>query len=92
MKLDLGTYATKEAIVALISAPAAFGVDLFTLLSVHRLENGQYVVLHSDGMNTIIKETTHTSPEEAADAFLKMRADLQLGFDYEVEDPPNEKA
>ena len=69
----------KRAILAVITGPEGFAVDLFGgSLTICRLEDGQYsVTLESS-------ETLFAKAEDAIDHFLSVRKEYEFGYDYEA--------
>lgn len=65
----------------IITHPAGFGVELFMLLMVTRLENGMYSVSSED------EEELFDDPRDAAIRFLEWRDEIKLGFDFERPGP-----
>ena len=74
-----------SAIEALISSNAGYGVDLFAILQVHRLEDETYAILETDPLTNEEHERVFETAKEAARAFVERRQIRQLGFDYERE-------
>lgn len=74
-----------SAIEALISSNAGFGVDLFAILQVHRLEDGTYAMLETDPLTNEEHERLFETANNAAQAFVERRHTRQLAFDYERE-------
>jgi hypothetical protein len=78
----------KAAILTVITAPPGFAVDLFGgLLSVYRQEDGKYTVMLAPTSPLpaaiMLPERIYDDPALAVDEFLKLRDQLQLGYDYE---------
>jgi hypothetical protein len=70
----------EECIIALITSPCGFVVEIFGL-SIYRLENGDFQVCNGDSWN----EDTKDFPDvkEAVSYFLQLREKTQRGFDFE---------
>jgi len=64
---------------------AGFGVDLFSILQVHRLEDGTFALLETDPLTEQEHERIFTTAADAARAFVDRRRVRQLGFDCERE-------
>jgi len=71
-------------ICSVISASEGYAVSFGAILFVYRLENGQYAVDYEDGQQLFAE------PEAAVAAFLKIRHEHQVGFDYETSPVTNE--
>ena len=76
----------KQMIVAIITHPAGYDVDLFSMFCVRPTEDGKFCVTYQptglpDPRNW---EKCFDRPDEAVDYFLKMRQQLQLGIDIET--------
>ncbi len=69
-----------DIILATITHPAAYAIDLFAMLDICRMEDGRYAVTE-EWQNG---QWLFDDPRLAVEFFLKKRAELQLGFDYEI--------
>lgn len=78
--------ASDAALIAeIISRPAAYGVDLFGMLSVEPLESGIWAVrVWNPALGTLIEESVFDTPIAAAERFVEMRREKKLGFDHET--------
>ena len=72
----------RQSIYDVITADPGFEINLFDMLYVYRLEDGQYCVCWGSDAEVIFKD-----PWEAVDAFLKIRNEREIGFDFESEIP-----
>jgi len=75
----------EDAIVELLESGVGFGVDLFSRLTVVHLEDGQFAVWvwKTPPCYNIEKEYCFASARSAAQCFLRLRSEMQLGYDFE---------
>ncbi len=78
-------YSTKNREILLISqilkCGIGYGIELFSMLYIHELENGSFAVGYESSderWEKIFKE-----PKKAAQFFVNQRNILELGFDFE---------
>lgn len=79
MNLERDTLVEIGAINTLLAMAPGFGVNLFGLISVYRLEDGRYSV--SDDVNNT--EVLFQDALSAAMHFVSERNRRQIGFDFE---------
>ncbi len=70
-----------KAVQTLIEHPAGFGIELFMIIGVYRLEDGRYAV-GGDPLEEY-PEQIFDEPRDAAVAFLDLREKNKVGFDFE---------
>ena len=76
-----------DFIFSAITHPAAYEVNLFSILSIGRMEDGRFSVILDNPEE--LNETVFKDPEEAVRFFLEKRKTHQLGLDYESENFEN---
>jgi hypothetical protein len=73
-----------NAILTLVVSEPAFAVDLFTRLTIHRLEDGTFAVhVHSVPEGKLEREELFITADRADECFLNLREEMQLGLDFE---------
>lgn len=68
----------KEAIIDLLKSRIGFEINLFEVIFVGEAEDHTYYVYDNDAGEEWIFDT----PEEAAEYFMQLRSDKELGCDY----------
>lgn len=68
-----------EAIQTIIEHPAGFGIELFLVIGICRVEDGRYAV-GGEG----VEEHLFPTSREAAIAFLDLREACKCGYDFET--------
>jgi hypothetical protein len=68
-------------ITQLLERRVGYEIDLFAMLYIRELENGQFAV----GTEAREDERLFSNPREAAELFVKKRRERRLGFDFEAE-------
>lgn len=81
----------RSIIISLLRQGMGFGVELFDVLSIDELEDGTYRILDQRNWEEEIckgEEHIFKDVKEAVDKFLALRAERQLGYDFERGDAP----
>jgi hypothetical protein len=74
-----------NAILTLVLAEPGFAIDLFTRLTIHRLEDSRFAVhVFSIPDGKIEREELFLAADSAVECFLTLREEMQLGFDFET--------
>jgi hypothetical protein len=80
-----------DQILFLITSPAGYGIDLFTMLRIYRSENlfgtsdtVEYVVDYEE------EDFVFTDPKDAVAKFLELRNAHQVGYDFEKPPKPSQ--
>ena len=76
----------RELILGLIRLGSGHIVDMFSMLYVMQMEDGDFGVYYDKcGDPLQIQEWLFTDVEKAVDFFLAKRTELELGYEFEVE-------
>ena len=71
----------REAIVNLLKSGIGIDINFFEIISVGEFEDHTFYVYDKDAGD----EWVFNSAEEAADYFIQLRMDKELGYDFELE-------
>ena len=72
-----------DLIIGLLRLGMGHGIDMFSMLCLHHLEDGQFGVYNEPSDGTEVQEWLFDDVEKAVDFFIAKRHELRLGYDHE---------